>query len=194
MPIEDFPALDERPLGVRERGKRSYTPPDVPLAIEEPRAPRPEQEQLPEGPYKIPPELAGYVETDPEGQYHCRSCIAFGADRKCLALAKTVSGDEGTCSLWKYGPNTASASTPAQTPPTKSEAGYEEDPRPFSCSECARFTPPDECSYIASRVSPKGHCWFFKRAVTEKPTSKRPGLGTLILGGLTGQRYPTPQP
>lgn len=141
----------------RARGKEDR---DVEQA--EPKAP-PDREADRLGPYKLPADVAGYRETDPEGAYTCSGCAAYlPKDKKCLIVKGNIE-PEDRCHAWAPGPPVEPAE-PRKPVVDKGDVNFERG-KEARCEICTRFTPPDQCDVLDRRVSPRGFCWLFDRQV-----------------------------
>lgn len=142
------------------------------------------------GTYRVPRQVAGYTEDDPEGAYQCRTCAAFREPDTCLLVSGYVSPD-GTCAFWS---RAGSGGTDRiKNPYKKSLVNYEEHPDGFRCELCVRYSN-GECTIVSPPdVSPNGRCNLFARSTraasgrsregggTEKPALRPTGLGEILV-------------
>jgi hypothetical protein len=156
-------------------------PPMIDIADE--GAPRPRQEGLAGGPYKLSPSVAAYRQDDPEGQYVCASCAAFKEPKHCMALKSTVE-PTGHCDLWEPAPGGTDQDTPQ--PVNRKQVNYEQHRQGVNCEQCIRFEAPDQCSIVQGEVAPVGFCRLFDRSV-ERPQGRTGGLGQAATDLLMGQ-------
>lgn len=151
---------------------------DIPTSIldsditSETGAPRPEQERLRGGPYKVDKQTALYRDDDPIGSYQCNNCAAFIKPKKCLILTSRVTA-VGHCDQWR--PSPGGTTRPTDEPLFRRNVNYQEHEDGVSCDDCVRFNAPDQCSYVLGDVTANGSCKAFKR----KQAQPRLGLGSL---------------
>jgi hypothetical protein len=104
----------------------------------------------------------------PKGRERCDNCRVWVPPDSCKSVEGTIS-PSGWCNIWRPAVVQNAIVPDPEERLTKDDVAYQGTPKGRQrCDNCEVFLPPDGCTSVQGKISPRGWCNIWRQAKMER--------------------------